>query len=75
MLPATKSVPERTHSIVDKPALQYLVEESVSERNRDIMIVISRQDSLSKIILTVHELEDRLKARAAQKKAKLSNRK
>lgn len=42
MLPASKSVPKELLAIVDKPALQYLVEELVNSGVTDIMIVISR---------------------------------
>ena len=46
MLPATKSVPKELSPIVDKPALQYLVEECVKSGIEDIMIVISRGKTL-----------------------------
>ena len=46
MLPATKSVPKELIPIVDKPALQYLVEECVKSGIEDIMIVISRGKTL-----------------------------
>ena len=46
MLPATKSVPKELFPIVDKPAVQYLVEELVSSGIEDIMIVISRGKTL-----------------------------
>ena len=68
MLPATKSVPKELIPIVDKPALQYLVEECVKSGIEDIMIVISR----GKTLIEDHfdrspELEDRLKAGGAKK--------
>ena len=71
MLPATKSVPKELIPIVDKPALQYLVEECVKSGIEDIMIVISR----GKTLIEDHfdrspELEDRLREGGA-KKAKL----
>ena len=46
MLPATKSVPKELIPIVDKPALQYLVEECVKSGIEDIMIVICRGKTL-----------------------------
>lgn len=63
MLPATKSVPKELIPIVDKPALQYLVEEIRNSGIDQIMIVISR----GKTLIEDHfdyapELEDRLKA-------------
>jgi UTP--glucose-1-phosphate uridylyltransferase len=42
MLPATKSIPKEMLPIVDKPALQYLVEECVNSGITDILIIISR---------------------------------
>jgi UTP--glucose-1-phosphate uridylyltransferase len=61
MLPATKSVPKELFPIVDKPALQYLVEEVVASGIESIMIVISR----GKTLIEDHfdrspELEERL---------------
>ena len=46
MLPATKSVPKELISIVDKPALQYLVEEIKASGIENIMIIISRGKTL-----------------------------
>ncbi len=46
MLPATKSVPKELFPIVDKPALQYLVEELADSGIESIMIVISRGKTL-----------------------------
>jgi len=68
MLPATKSVPKELFPIVDKPALQYLVEELVNSGITDIMIVLSR----GKTLIEDHfdrspELEDRLIAGGASK--------
>ena len=61
MLPATKSVPKELFPIVDKPALQYIVEELVNSGITEIMIVISR----GKTLIEDHfdrspELEERL---------------
>jgi UTP--glucose-1-phosphate uridylyltransferase len=42
MLPATKSIPKEMLPIVDKPALQYHVEECVKSGITDILIIISR---------------------------------
>ena len=68
MLPATKSVPKELIPIVDKPAIQYLVEEIRNSGIEQIMIVISR----GKTLIEDHfdyapELEGRL---AASGKAK-----
>lgn len=41
-LPATKAQPKEMLPIVDKPVIQYLVEEAVSAGIKDIMIVTGR---------------------------------
>lgn len=72
MLPATKSVPKELFPIVDKPALQYLVEEIRASGIEDILIIISR----GKTLIEDHfdyapELEDRLRQGGAAKEAAL----
>ena len=42
VLPATKSVPKEMFPIVDKPAIQYIVEEAVNSDITEILIVIGR---------------------------------
>lgn len=42
MLPATKAVPKEMTPILDKPAIQYIVEECVRAGITDILIVLSR---------------------------------
>lgn len=42
MLPATKSMPKEMLPILDKPAIQYIVEECVDAGISDILIVLSR---------------------------------
>lgn len=42
MLPATKSMPKEMLPILDKPAIQYIVEECVRSGIRDILIILSR---------------------------------
>ena len=74
MLPATKSVPKELFPIVDKPALQYIVEELVNSGIEDIMIIISR----GKTLIEDHfdkspELEERLIAGGEKKKALLDS--
>lgn len=62
MLPATKSVPKELFPIVDKPALQYIVEELVDSGITDIMIVLSRgKDLIEDHFDRSPELETRLK--------------
>jgi len=72
MLPATKSVPKELIPIVDKPALQYLVEEVKASGIENIMIIISR----GKTLIEDHfdyapELEERLKQGGAAKEEML----
>lgn len=61
VLPATKAMPKEMLTIVDKPAIQYIVEEAVASGITDILIVTSR----GKEIIEDHfdrcpELEERL---------------
>lgn len=42
VLPASKSMPKEMLPIVDKPAIQYIVEEAVNSGIEDILIIISR---------------------------------
>jgi len=61
VLPATKSMPKEMLPIVDKPAIQYIVEEAVKSGIEDILIIVSR----GKTVVEDHfdrspELEKRL---------------
>src|SRR5437588_9106775 len=61
-LPATKAVPKEMLPLVDKPAIQYVVEEAVSAGITDILIVTGRgkrdiEDHFDRSI----ELEDLLR--------------
>ncbi|MDE6710669.1 MAG: NTP transferase domain-containing protein, partial [Oscillospiraceae bacterium] len=42
MLPATKAMPKEMLPILDKPAIQYIVEECVGAGITDILIILSR---------------------------------
>ena len=46
VLPATKAMPKGMLPIVDKPAIQYLVEEAVRSGITDILIILSRNHTL-----------------------------
>lgn len=46
VLPATKAMPKEMLPIVDKPAIQYIVEEAARSGIEDIMIVLSRGKSV-----------------------------
>ncbi len=45
VLPASKSIPKEMLPIVDKPAIQYIVEEAVQSGITDILIITSRGKS------------------------------
>lgn len=63
-MPATKVVPKELLPIVDKPVLQYLVEEAVESGIEEIIFVISRDKELIKDHFSHHpELEVVLKDR------------
>jgi UTP--glucose-1-phosphate uridylyltransferase len=68
VLPASKAMPKEMLPIVDKPAIQYIVEEAVRSGIEDIMIITSR----GKTTVEDHfdrnpELEDRLLSAGKQK--------
>ena len=46
MLPATKVVPKEMLPLIDKPGIQYIVEEAVSSGIEDILIITSRGKSI-----------------------------
>ena len=63
VLPASKAVPKEMLPIVDKPAIQYIVEEAVRAGIEDILIITNRgkgviEDHFDHVI----ELEQRLEA-------------
>jgi UTP--glucose-1-phosphate uridylyltransferase len=63
VLPASKAVPKEMLMIVDKPAIQYIVEEAAKSGIEDILIITNR----GKSVMEDHfdrapELEDRLRA-------------
>ena len=46
VLPASKSVPKEMLNIVDKPAIQYIVEEAAKSGIEDILIITNRGKSV-----------------------------
>lgn len=61
MLPATKTVPKEMLPLVDRPALQYIVEEAVAAGIEDILVITNRgKDSMSDYFDYFPELEERL---------------
>jgi UTP--glucose-1-phosphate uridylyltransferase len=60
-LPATKAMPKEMLPVVDKPAIQYVVEEATQAGITDILIIIGRnKNALSNHFDSVPELEDNL---------------
>lgn len=57
-LPATKAMPKEMLPVVDKPAIQYVVEEAVSAKLSDVLIITGRnKGNLSDHFDSVPELE------------------
>mgnify|MGYP005754506545 CR=1 FL=1 len=46
VLPITKAMPKEMLPIVDKPSIQYIVEEAVAAGIEDILIILSRGKSV-----------------------------
>jgi len=67
MLPASKAVPKEMYPIVDKPAIQYIVEEAVRSGIEDILIITSRgKTAIEDHFDRAPELEQRLEASGKQ---------
>lgn len=62
MLPATKTVPKEMLPVVDKPLIQYIIEEAALSGIEDILVVTNRAKSAMDDYFDYHpELEERLK--------------
>ncbi|WP_336646522.1 UTP--glucose-1-phosphate uridylyltransferase GalU [Microbacterium sp. USHLN186] len=60
-LPATKAMPKEMLPVVDKPAIQYVVEEAVAAGIHDVLVIIGRnKNAISDHFDAVPELEVRL---------------
>ncbi len=60
-LPATKAMPKEMLPVVDKPAIQYVVEEAVAAGVDDILIILGRnKNNISNHFDSVPELEQKL---------------
>jgi UTP--glucose-1-phosphate uridylyltransferase len=60
-LPATKAMPKEMLPVVDKPAIQYVVEEAVGAGIEDILIILGRnKNTISNHFDSVPELESTL---------------
>jgi UTP--glucose-1-phosphate uridylyltransferase len=63
-LPATKSTPKEMLPVVDKPAIQYVVEEAVKAGLDDVLLITGRsKDSLTNHFDAIPELEAALEAK------------
>src|SRR5918995_1422102 len=61
-LPATKAMPKEMLPVVDKPAIQYVVEEAAAANITDILVIIGRnKNAISNHFDSVPELEVKLK--------------
>ena len=61
-LPATKAMPKEMLPVVDKPAIQYVVEEAARAGITDILVIIGRnKNAISNHFDSVPELEVKLK--------------
>ncbi|QAY60733.1 UTP--glucose-1-phosphate uridylyltransferase GalU [Microbacterium protaetiae] len=60
-LPATKAMPKEMLPVVDKPAIQYVVEEAVASGIQDILIIVGRnKNNIANHFDSVPELEQTL---------------
>jgi len=63
MLPAAKAIPKEMLPILDRPTIQYVLEEAAEAEIDDAILITSRQKpALQEHFLPNKELEDRLKA-------------
>jgi len=61
ILPATKSIPKELLPVVDKPILQYVVEEAVNAGIRELVFILSRtKNSIQDYLDKAYELEAEL---------------
>ncbi len=73
VLPATKAIPKEMFPIVDKPAIQYIVEEASKSGIEDILIITSRGKSeMEDHFDRSPELEVKLKAGGSAKQSMLN---
>ncbi|WP_182113229.1 MULTISPECIES: UTP--glucose-1-phosphate uridylyltransferase GalU [unclassified Actinotalea] len=68
-LPATKSTPKEMLPVVDKPAIQYVVEEAVAAGLHDVLMITGRSKrTLADHFDSVPELESALEAKGDQQR-------
>lgn len=78
VLPASKASPKEMLTIVDKPAIQYIVEEAVASGIEDILIIISRgktavEDHFDRSPELEHKLRESGRDRELEEILKISN--
>ncbi|MDL9981229.1 UTP--glucose-1-phosphate uridylyltransferase GalU [Microbacterium candidum] len=63
-LPATKAMPKEMLPVVDKPAIQYVVEEAVAAGIEDVLLIIGRnKNNIANHFDSMPELEEKLRAK------------
>src|SRR3546814_8445586 len=68
-LPATKAMPKEMLPVVDKPAIQYVVEEAVAAGIQDVLIILGRnKNNIANHFDAMPELEDKLRAKGDEEK-------
>jgi UTP--glucose-1-phosphate uridylyltransferase len=68
-LPATKAMPKEMLPVVDKPAIQYVVEEAVAAGIQDVLIILGRnKNNIANHFDAMPELEQRLRAKGDEDK-------
>jgi UTP--glucose-1-phosphate uridylyltransferase len=77
-LPATKAQPKEMLPIVDKPTLQYIIEEAVASGIEEVLIIIGRnknsiQDHFDKSVELELELESKGKTELLEEVRRISN--
>src|ERR1700753_2707689 len=71
-LPATKATPKEMLPVVDKPAIQYVVEEAVSSGLNDLLLITGRSKrSIEDHFDRAYELEEALTAKEDWNKLKV----
>ena len=53
-LPATKSQPKEMLPIVDKPTIQYIIEEAIASGIEEILVITGRSKKAIEVIYRVH---------------------
>jgi UTP--glucose-1-phosphate uridylyltransferase len=68
-LPATKAMPKEMLPVVDKPAIQYVVEEAVAAGIEDVLLIIGRnKNNIANHFDSMPELEENLRAKGDEER-------